>query len=354
MTGAKNGPSAKKTEIALVLQGGGALGAYEYGAILGLFDAMDAEENKGRQIVLKIVTGVSIGAINAACIVGASDRNDARKRLCELWNDFMIRAPFLSGDIALLGVPNFYKFWPSWTALYDTEQLLTTLPKHVCFETLNASNTAFVVTAVDVESGQLKWFANRKVGKIEPTTIGPRHVLASGSLAPQFPWTDIADGAEERHYWDGGIVDNTPLGAAIDGFTSEDGIDRLLVVMNLFPVKAKLPMSLAQVNDRVNQLRFGNRLRQDAENAGLINDLISTIELLAPYAPPQLQGEITKKYAAYKQVKTIEVSLSGDKTYSDMDGFRDFSSRGIRWRRDEGRDIAHPKLTDAFNNRLAA
>ena len=344
----------QEMEIALVLQGGGALGAYEYGAILGMFDAMDAEKEKGRQIALKAVTGVSIGAINAACIVGASDRNDARKRLGELWNDFMIRAPFLSGDIALLGVPNFYKFWPSWTALYDTDQLLTTLPKHVCFATLNASKTAFVVTAVDIESGELKWFANQKVGRIGPTKIEPKHVLASGSLAPQFPRTDIADGAEERHYWDGGIVDNTPLGAAIDAFSPEDGVDRLLVVMNLFPVKAKLPTSFAQVNDRVNQLRFGNRLRQDAKNARLIDDMISTIELLAPYAPPQLQKEVNEKYDTYKRVKTLEVSLSGDENYSDADGFRDFSCQGINARRDKGHDIAFPKLTDAFSNLPAA
>lgn len=346
--------STQAMEISLVLQGGGALGAYEYGGILGLFDAMDAEEKRGRQIALKAVTGVSIGAINAACVVGASGRNDARRRLGELWNDFMIRVPFLSGDIALLGVPNFYKFWPSWTALYDTQQLLTTLPKHVSFETLNASETAFVVTAVDVESGELKWFANRKVGRIEPIKIEPRHVLASGSLAPQFPWTEIANNAEERHYWDGGIVDNTPLGAAIDAFTPEDRIDRLLVVMNLFPVKAKLPTSYAQVNDRVNQLRFGNRLRQDAENARLISDLLSTIEQLTQYAPPQLQKEINEKYGSYKRVKTIEVSLSGDENYSDADGFRDFSRQGVEARRKAGHALTFEKLAPVFAAERAA
>jgi NTE family protein len=348
MTEVKSEKSAKPMEIALVLQGGGALGAYEYGAILGLFDAI--ERKKDRQITIRGVTGVSIGAVNAACVVGANDPSDARKRLRDLWNDFAIRAPFLSGEIALLGVPNFYKFWPSWTALYDTEQLLITLPRHVCFETLNRSETKFVVTAVDVESGELKWFANQKVGEIEPTTITPSHVLASGSLAPQFPWTDIADGAEPRHYWDGGIVDNTPLGAAIDAFTPGDGIDRFLVVMNLFPLKANRPMSFAQVNDRVNQLRFGNRLRQDTENARRINDMISTIERLIPYAPSQLQEEINKKYGAYKKVTTVQICLSGDEKYSDMDGFRDFSFQGIESRREKGREIAFAKITDAFNN----
>jgi NTE family protein len=108
MTGATNEKSAKTTEISLVLQGGGALGAYEYGAITALFDLMDEAEKQERKITLKAVTGVSIGAINAACVVGAADRADARERLGKVWNAFMIRAPFLSGDVALFKVPHFY------------------------------------------------------------------------------------------------------------------------------------------------------------------------------------------------------------------------------------------------------
>jgi NTE family protein len=352
MAGTTSEPSAKRMEVALVLQGGGALGAYEYGAILGLFDAMD--KMKERQITLTGVTGVSIGAVNAACVVGADDRDDARKRLSDLWNDFAICAPFFSTDIALLGVPHFYTLWPSLTALYDTDQLLTTLSKHVCFATLNKNATAFVVTAVDVERGTLTWFANRKVGEIKATTITPKHVLASGSLAPQFAWTYVANGSEERPYWDGGIVDNTPLGAAIDSFSPEDEVDRFLVVMNLFPLKAERPNSLTQVNDRVDQLRFGNRLRQDTKNAQVINDMILTIERLKAYAPSKLREEIDEQYGKYKHVITVEVSLSGDAKYSDMDGFRDFSYQGIKSRRDKGREIAFPKIIDAFNTRRAA
>jgi NTE family protein len=352
MAGVESATSTKRTEVVLVLQGGGALGAYEYGGILGLFDAIEATKN--REITIKAVTGVSIGAVNAACVVGANDRNDARERLLKLWNDFAIRAPFLSGEIALLGVPNFYTFWPTLTALYDTDKLLTTLAKHVCFETLNRSATIFIVTAVDVESGELTWFANQKVGDVLPTTITAKHVLASGSLAPQFPWTDVADGREPRHYWDGGIVDNTPLGAAIDAFTPEEEIDRFLVVMNLFPLKADRPVSFAQVNDRVNQLRFGNRLRQDVENAKLINKMISMIERLAPFAPQPLQREAKEKFGRFKQVKTVQISLSEDEKYFDMDGFRDFSFQGIEARREKGREIAFQKVTDEFNNPPAA
>src|SRR5215207_4893509 len=88
----------KPIEVGLVLQGGGALGAYEWGAVTALLELMDEAETAGREVVLKGVTGVSIGAINAACIVGSNDRADARRRLKELWEDLRFDAPsFLQG-----------------------------------------------------------------------------------------------------------------------------------------------------------------------------------------------------------------------------------------------------------------
>jgi len=83
----------KATEIGLVLQGGGALGAYEYGAITALLELIDEAAGKGRAVSLKAVTGVSIGAINAACVVGAATRTDARRRLASLWNDLVLETP---------------------------------------------------------------------------------------------------------------------------------------------------------------------------------------------------------------------------------------------------------------------
>ena len=131
-------------EIGLVLQGGGALGAYEWGGILALFDLMDEAAAAGRYVTLRVVTGVSIGAINAACIVGANDRNDARRRLGALWNDLMIKAPafvsaFVTSNVVLFEVPHFYGFSPGWTYKYQTKRLPDTLSRHVNFAALNAS-----------------------------------------------------------------------------------------------------------------------------------------------------------------------------------------------------------------------
>ena len=362
MTGATHERPAKKTEIGLVLQGGGALGAYEYGGILALFDWMDQAEAAGKSVTLRAVTGVSIGAINAACTVGAKSRAAARRQLADLWDDFAVNARFLSGDASLFGVPHFYRLRfdllliPTWTYLYDTHPLLDTLKDHVDFAELNQSKTVFAITAVDVKNGTLKRFGNQSIGQIERVTLEPKHILASGSLAPQFPWTEISNHSEPHYYWDGGLVDNTPLGDAIDAFTSENDADPVLVVMNLFPLRACRPKSFAQVNDRVNQLRFGNRLRQDTKNDERINKLVAAIEDLLPHAPADVRRKVQAKVGKdnFKQVKTIQVLLSGDDDYAEPDGFRDFSREGIEQRRAKGYDITLAALRHHFAAKTAA
>jgi NTE family protein len=356
MTGATNGGSTQKTEIGLVLQGGGALGAYEWGGILALFDLMDEASTVGREFVLRIVTGVSIGAINAACIVGARDFSDARKRLEGLWNDFMIKAPAfvpnaITSNLAFFEVPHFYRFWPGWnfTYLYETRELLTTLSDRVDFAALNKSKIAFVVTAADVRSGELTWFANQKVGEIAPRKIEPRHVLASGSLAPQFPATQIGEGSDAPSYWDGGLIDNTPLGAAIDALDPDPNVGKLLVVMNLFPLESRPPRSYTEVNERVDQLRFGNRLRQDASVARQFNKLIRAIKAV-PDLPPAVH-DILKDY---KIVDPVEISLGEKDSLNDPYGFRDFSQQGIEQRRDRGKAITYDKLKRFFNSHMTA
>ena len=119
--------SRKPVEIGVVLQGGGALGAYECGALDALLELMDEFERQGCPIVLKTVSGVSIGAINGACLVGAADCADARRRLNAMWDDLVLQSPpfwpwQVRRDLSLLGLPGFYSpradLWayPSWTS----------------------------------------------------------------------------------------------------------------------------------------------------------------------------------------------------------------------------------------------
>jgi NTE family protein len=357
--------SRQKIEIGLVLQGGGALGAYEYGAITALLELIDEAVGKGRVVTFKAVTGVSIGAVNAACMVGAANRTDARRRLAALWNDLALETPpfwpqTVKRDLALYGLPHFYAprsdVWafPSWTYLYNTEPLLPTLARHIDFAALNASDTAFVVTAVDVESGVLKRFSNKQLDKTERTTIEPHHVLASGSLPPQFPWTDIKDG-KVCHYWDGGIIDNTPLTDAIDAFSLGPDVNRILVVMNLFPQMSRLPASFFEVTERIDELRFGNRVHQDVRTADRVNMLVSAIDDLARLVPGELPAELATNVAkarAMKLVKTVELTLEPASKPEDADAyaFRDFSREGIEIRKAVGRAIAletlRPKLEE--------
>src|SRR5262245_3182616 len=134
--------ASKPVEVGVVLQGGGALGAYECGALNALLGLMDEFAADGRRIELKVVAAVSIGSINAACVVGAKSRADACTRLNALWDDLTLEAPpfwleAAQRDLAFFGLPGFYTprpdFWtaPTWTYVYDTRPLLVTLARHV-------------------------------------------------------------------------------------------------------------------------------------------------------------------------------------------------------------------------------
>lgn len=364
--------SSKPVEVGVVLQGGGALGAYECGALSALLELMDEFTTDGHEIVLKVLAAVSIGSINAACVVGARSHADARARLNALWDDLTLQAPpfwtqAAQRDLAYFGLPGFYSprpdFWtvPSWTYVYDTRPLLATLARHVDFPALNASPTTFAVTAVEIVTGAMRVFANRALGHVPATRIEPRHVLASGSLPPGFPWTEI-DGMP---YWDGGLVDNTPLGLAIDAFSTDPDVDRMLVVMNLYPLRARLPRNLAGVEDRMHELSYGNRIRQDHDSARRINALVETIdELAAKVAPDDRSDWLNARLDEARRYKVIEcivnidmqdpaVTLvpSAQSPADDKDGMRDFSAETVRRRRRDGFKFAQDVLRPAFQSR---
>ena len=173
-------------------------------------------------------------------------------------------------DLALYGLPNFYSLradvlsFSRWTHVYDTRPLLPTLTRHVDFAELNASDTAFVVTAVDVESGVLKRFSNKKLDKTERTIIEPQHVLASGSLPPQFPWTEFKEGKGARRYWDGGIVSNTPLQYILD---EERTRDLVVYQVDLFAARGPMPRTLIESAEREKDIRYSSRTRLNTDRA---------------------------------------------------------------------------------------
>ncbi|MCB2034159.1 MAG: patatin-like phospholipase family protein, partial [Ottowia sp.] len=195
---------------ALVLQGGGALGAYQAGA----YEALATRAHE-----VGWVAGISIGAINAALIAG---NPPARRleRLRAFWEQVSLALPVsASGTVleplrgwwddamalwgAWRGVPGFFQPRPWWAwwpqppaSLYDTAPLRATLGELVDFDLLNDGPVRLSIGAVDVQSGNFAYFDNRH------ERIGPEHVLASGALPPGFGAVQIG----ERWYWDGGLV----------------------------------------------------------------------------------------------------------------------------------------------------
>jgi NTE family protein len=263
---AANNKSTKSPKVVLVLQGGGALGAYHIGAYAAMQEAGFEPD---------WVTGISIGAINAAII--ASNQPDQRlEKLETLWES--ISRPdgwgsFLSGkslwafnqfsvaEAMLLGQPNFWSpripspllanMTPTDQASFcDTTPMLSTLRDLASFVDLNAGKTArLTLGATNVNTGELVFFDSTK------QEIAAEHVLASGSLPPGFAATKIGD----EYFWDGGCVSNTPLNAVLN----DEGEDDLLVFMvDLWSAEGPLPTSMDAVAWRQKEIQYASRNTQ--------------------------------------------------------------------------------------------
>jgi NTE family protein len=261
--------------VALLLQGGGALGAYH----VGVYEALHAVG-----IEPTWISGVSIGAINSALIAG-NEPAKRLERLTEFWdritrNDpldalsafdpfgaFDIMRPLqnqLSGLAAMtFGQPGFFRprVPNPWfrargsegsTSFYDTSALKSTLEELVDFDRLNDGPIRFSVGAVDVESGNFVWF-DSKDGP-NHVRIDVRHIMASGALPPALPAVEI-DG---RHYWDGGIVSNTPLEHLLD---QDEDLSSLVFQVDLFPAQGPVPQEMAEVLARQKDITYSSRTR---------------------------------------------------------------------------------------------
>jgi len=256
--------------IALILQGGGALGAYQAGVYQALAEA---------NLHPDWVAGISIGAINSALIAGNPPQKRV-ERLREFW-ETVSAPPFGMPYIAALegrdefthGVINQVRSWgalvggapgffqprvpppflypngaPEALSYYDVAPLRATLERLVDFDLINTDAMRFSVGAVNVRTGNFVYF--------DSTThqIGPAHVMASGSLPPGFPPTEI----EGEHYWDGGLVSNTPLDWVLD---SRPGQDTLAFQIDLWSARGEFPRNLIEAESRQKEIRYSSRTR---------------------------------------------------------------------------------------------
>ena len=307
--------AGKDVQTAIVLQGGGALGAYEYGVLRALY-----EHRPGFRPVA--VAGVSIGAITAAVLGGA--RTDPLSALDALWRaKLTVAAPTgplglpaqIDRSLAMLGNPGMYQlraglFTAPWllTSFYDTAPLRQTLAELVDPARLNADDPRVIVGATHVGTGEMAFFDRNR-----PGGLTFEHVAASGSLPPSFPMTDI-DG---EPYWDGGLFSNTPLGPAINALEqAADGdraVERELIVVELFPMRAAVPQTMQDVVQRMMQLQYTSRLTLDARFFDKISKIVDLVDRVDATLPPDSDVRDDPTYRevrAYRRIDHLNVVTS--------------------------------------------
>ena len=285
-------------QTVLLLQGGGALGSYQAGVYQALAEA---------NLHPDWVAGISIGSINSAIIAG-NPWEKRVERLREFWEAVSsppLGVPYVPSlkiedeaihrwvnqtralGILLFGAPHFFapRFPPPglWGArsgadtisYYDVAPLKATLERLVDFDRINAASMRLSVGAVNVRTGNFVYFDTKT------HRIGPAHIIASGSLPPGFPATEI-DG---EYYWDGGLVSNTPLQWVLDDRPRRD---TLAIQIDLWSAEGELPRDLAHTNVREKEIRFSSRTRAATEHYKHAQKLRIAFAKLLKHLPDEL------------------------------------------------------------------
>ena len=353
--------------VALVLQGGGALGAYQ----AGVYEAL-AEAN----IHPDWVSGVSIGAINAAIIAGNAP-NDRVDRLRAFWTDvtsaglwslFNDAFALARGDatrnllnhasagFALAsGASGFFTARPlvPWlhpagtieaTSFYDTADLKRTLERLVDFDRLNAGMTRLSVGAVNVRTGNFVYFDN--AGDV----IRPEHVMASGALPPSFPAVEI-DG---EHYWDGALVSNTPLQWVVE---SRPRRDTLAFQVDLWSARGEFPRHMLEVMTREKEIRYSSRTRAGTDQFKHVQRLQHAAAGLIDKLPDELKNSAEAKLfstVAHRKVYSIVHLIYRARNYEGHSKDYEFSRLSMEehWRagyHDARRTLRHPEALERPN-----
>ena len=336
------------TQTILILQGGGAFGAFECGALKAFQESA---------IHADIIAGVSIGAFNGAVIAGNPDR--PVQALEAFWNDLAVRMPNVGEEqyrrmqacnqIAAFGVPNFFKprwLMPfasfnqlpnQWTSFYDTSSMKELLEKHIDFDKLKSSPIRLMVSAVDVETSELVIFDSYM------DHMRPEHIMASGSLPPAFPWTTI----NGRHYWDGGIVSNSPLEQVIDRCGSAG---KQVFIVDLFPRnRANLPENILDVMSRRDEILYSERIRSDLKIQNLMQHFRQLVNQVIGELPAekirQIQHlpnyiQLMAEESPMKIVRITREDPDGEPAFKDYD----FSDKSIEQLQQAGYAITKKSL----------
>lgn len=340
--------------VALVFQGGGALGAYQAGVYHALSEA-GCEPNW--------VSGVSIGAINAA-IIGGNKPENRLARLRQFWDlvsgrkiwaytpdgDFFraLRNYSSAWMTIVMGQPGFFepRFPGPWfeppgsagaTSYYDCGLLAGTLEKLVDFDLLNSQRTRVSIGAVNVRSGNFIYFDNAK------ERIEACHIMASGALPPALPAVKI----EGEYYWDGGIVSNTPLQYLLE---QEDNLSTLVFQVDLFSSRGSLPRDMRDVMGRHKDIMYSSRTRQNTDQFRRIHALRHRLAQALRKVPPENRSaeeeKLLNELANMAAVNIVHL-IYQQKSYEGHAKDYEFSGTSVREHWDAGyndtrRTLRHP------------
>jgi NTE family protein len=329
--------------VALVFQGGGALGAYQ----AGVYQALHEEG-----IEPDWVCGVSIGAINSAIIAG----NPPEKRLEKLrtfWDTITARKVWAytpDGDVyrkarnftsswmtSTFGQPGFFKphdvspwFSPAGaktaTSYYDSSPLKETLLNLVDFDLINERKMHFAVGAVNVLTGNFLYFDNQR------EIITPEHVMASGALPPALPMVKIGT----DYFWDGGIVSNTPLQHLLD---QEDKLNSLVFQVDLFSARGALPRDIQEVAARQKDIVYSSRTRHNTDVYKVMHNLKTDLyKALRRVPDDQLsdhERRLLNDLAALPEITILQI-IYQQKAYEGDSKDYEFSATSMREHWDSG------------------
>jgi NTE family protein len=299
--------------VGLVLQGGGALGAYQAGVYATLAEGGYEPD---------WIAGVSIGAVNGAIIAGNPPELRA-ERLRTFWErvtDGVQARPLLEGDVirgafnewsALAslasGVPGFYRPrvpaawlqpWGTEAALsfYDTAPLRATLEEFVDFDLLNSGHPRLSVGAANIRKGNSVYFDTQE------RRLGPEHIMASAALPPGFPPVEI----EGEHYWDGGVVSNTPLQYLLD---AERRASMVAFQVDLFSARGTLPRNLFDVYERQKDILYSSRTRLNTDAVRSGQQLRRALERLIEKLPPNLGDDPDVRYIRREWTHSVSLNI---------------------------------------------
>ena len=332
-------PSSYDKKVGLVLQGGGALGSYQ----AGVYEALAISE-----YLPDWVAGISIGAINAALIAGNPPEHRV-ERLRSFWEDITaptswwpsdLPGPFaawqqkLSAQSALMfGQPGFFAPRNSFEwfsaekpiSFYDTKALKSTLERLVDFDRINSrKEMRLSVGAANVRTGSFTYFDSAEI------SIRPEHVMASGALPPGFPPVEI-DG---EHYWDGGLVSNTPLQYVLDYYPRRS---RLTFQVDVFQAFGQLPKTLEEVSERLNDIRYSSRTRVNTDAFQQKHDVRHAINELEKLLSAEiLETEQGKRLHAFGCVTEMDIVQLIYRPFVPQGEAKDYefsrSTMNARWR----------------------